>query len=37
MQLPTKPLEQLVEPEVSGRAMPESVIQETTWCVEYFL
>uniref|UniRef100_A0A671WFR8 Serine/arginine repetitive matrix protein 1 n=1 Tax=Sparus aurata TaxID=8175 RepID=A0A671WFR8_SPAAU len=33
MQLPTKPLEPLVEPEISGRAMPEPVIQETpsTW------
>uniref|UniRef100_A0A4W6DIR4 Serine/arginine repetitive matrix protein 1 n=1 Tax=Lates calcarifer TaxID=8187 RepID=A0A4W6DIR4_LATCA len=39
MQLPTKPLEQLVEPDTSGRAMPEPVIQEasSTWFVEYFL
>lgn len=39
MQLPPKPLEQLVEPETTGRAMPEPVIQETstTWCVEFFL
>lgn len=38
MQLPTKPLEQLVEPDASGGAMPEPVIQETsaTWFVEYF-
>uniref|UniRef100_A0A3Q3VPY7 Serine/arginine repetitive matrix protein 1 n=1 Tax=Mola mola TaxID=94237 RepID=A0A3Q3VPY7_MOLML len=36
MQLPTKPLEQLVEPEVSGRAMPESAVQESTWFAAYF-
>uniref|UniRef100_A0A665TYT1 Serine/arginine repetitive matrix protein 1 n=1 Tax=Echeneis naucrates TaxID=173247 RepID=A0A665TYT1_ECHNA len=30
MQLPTKPLEQLIEPDTSGRAMPEPVVQEAS-------
>lgn len=35
MQLSTKPLEQVVEPEVSGRATPEPVVQATTRFVKY--
>lgn len=35
MQLSTKPLEQLVEPEASARATPEPVVQDTTRFVRY--
>lgn len=38
MQLPTKPLEQTLEPEVpAARTIPEAVIPETNWCVDWLL